>query len=427
MITATALLLLFVLLAIGVPIAFCMLITGAFGLYLIGGTTAVFAIVAGMPHEKAASYEFLAIPMFLLMAQMVLKSGIADDLFAAASAWMGRMPGGLGVATAFAGAGFGAICGSSTAAAATLSSTSLPAMLRYGYDQRMASGVVAISGTLSMLIPPSIAMVVYAMLTDVSVAKMLIAGVIPGLIVTLTIAATVIALALHDPSSAPLSEKVPLREKVLLLRRVGPMLVLLSLVTGSIYLGVATPTEASGLGALCATVMYLVRVRPGLVEFGTVFAHATRGACMIGMIVLGAHVFSTFMALTQSTQMLTAWIGGLAVEPWMIIVCLVVIYLLLGCVMDQLAILVLTVPIVAQLVSSLGYDLIWFGVIFIVTAELGMVTPPMGLNCFVVSKYSETPLREVFMGIVPHFVAHLGAIAILLAFPALTLWLPSQM
>lgn len=427
MISLIAVALLFALLAVGAPISFAMMISGAIGLFMMGGMTPMVAILSSFPRETATVFEFVTVPMFLLMAELVLRSGVADDLFRAAAAWFGRVRGGLGIATALAGAGFGAICGSSTAAAATLSSTSLPAMLKYNYHRPVAAGVVAISGTLSMLIPPSVAMIVYGILADVSVARMLIAGVIPGIIVTLTIAGTVYLLALRDPDCAPLSEPVSMRERFKLLRLIGPMLILMLAVTGAIYGGVATPTEASALGAFFAAVLYFTRARRTPREVFEVLSKAARTSCMIAIIIVGAHVFSTFFALTQTTQTIVAWVGELPLPGWAIIIFLVFIYILLGTFLDQMAILVLTVPIVVPTIISLGYDPIWWGVILIVTAELGMVTPPLGLNAFVVARYSGTPVGEVFRGIVPHFFAHLVAIAILLIFPGLSLWLPYQM
>lgn len=427
MIAATVSLFMFVLLAVGVPVGFAMLMAGAAGLYWIGGMTPVLAILSSTPREVAASFEFVTIPMFLLMAEFVLRSGVADDLFKATAAWFGHLRGGLGISTALSGAGFGAICGSSTAAAATLSSTSLPAMLKYGYERPMAAGVVAISGTLSMLIPPSVAMVVYGLLADVSIAKMLVAGVIPGVLVTLTIALTVYFLVWQDSKRAPVLPKTPWIEKFRALKGVGPMLILLMSVTGVIYTGIATPTEASALGAFCAAVLYFWRGNRTWQEVATVLTRAARTSCMLGTIILGAHVFSTFFALTQTTQGLVSWVGGLPLNPWMIVLILVGIYIVLGCFLDQMAILVLTVPVVAPLLHSMGFDLVWFGVIVIVTAELGMVTPPFGLNAFVVSKYSQTPLKEVFIGVWPHIIAHIIAIGILLLFPALSLWLPNNM
>lgn len=426
--TATAIVIfLFLLLAAGAPIGFSLIMAGSLGIYWIGGSNALIGILSSMPRDSAATYEFLTIPMFLLMAEFVLRSGIADDLFRAAAAWFGRVRGGLGIATSLAGAGFGAICGSSTAAAATLSATSLPAMLRYGYEKRMASGVVAISGTLSMLIPPSIAMVIYAMLADVSIARMLIAGVIPGIIVTFTIALTVYLLAVWRPEDAPLTEKVTLREKITSLRLVGPMLLLMMAVTGVIYTGVATPTEASAVGALVAGGLYFWRGKRSTAEVIDIVSRSTKTSCMLGLIILGAHIFTTFFALTQTTQNIVAWVGSLDVAPWVVVAIIVTIILIMGFFMDQMAILVLTVPIVAPLLSSLGFDLIWFGVIKIVTAEIGLVTPPLGLNCFVVAKYSKIKVGDVFWGVLPHVISHMIAILILLLFPQISLWLPNQM
>ena len=426
--TATlVVLLMLAMLALGAPIGFTLLTCGTIGVFTVGGANAMLGVLASMPHDLAGKYEFLTIPMFLLMAEFVLRSGIADDLFRAAAAWCGRVPGGLGMATALAGAGFGAICGSSTASAATLSATSLPAMLKQGYEPRMAAGVVAISGTLAMLIPPSIAMVVYGLLADVNIAKLLVAGIVPALFVTAAIMLTTYYLAVKDPSRAPKSPQFTWVEKLKLLRFVGPMLVLMAAVTGIIYTGVATPTEASALGALIAGILYFTRARRSQAEVIDLFGRAARTSCMIAIILLGAHVFSTFFVLTQTTQSIIAWVGQLPVPAWVIIGILILGYLGLGCFLDQMAILVLTVPIVAPLVASLGFDLIWFGVIKIVTAELGMVTPPLGLNCFVVSRYSKTRVEDVFRGTMPHVFAHLVALAILVLFPALTLWLPSQM
>jgi tripartite ATP-independent transporter DctM subunit len=300
-------------------------------------------------------------------------------------------------------------------------------MLKHGYEPRMAAGVVAISGTLAMLIPPSIAMVIYGLLAGVNIAKLLVAGIMPGIVVTLTIMLTTYFLAKQDPKRAPLSQSVPMREKFRLLSRVGPMIVLIMAVCVSIYTGIVTPTEASALGAFVAAILYFLRGRRTAREVFEIIARSTRTSCMLAIILFGAHIFSTFFALTQTTQGIIGWVGGLHVEPWMIILCLTLFYLILGCFMDQTAILVLTTPIVAPLVASLGFSLIWWGVIKIVTAELGLVTPPLGLNAFVVAKYSKTPVQDVFMGVLPHVITHLIAIAVMLLFPALSLWLPDRM
>lgn len=421
------LVLLFGLLAIGTPVAFAMAFSGSVGLYLVGGAPALLGILQTTPLSTVSSYELIAIPMFLLMAEFVLVSGVADDLFRCAAAWVGRVPGGLGMATAIAGAGFGAICGTSTASAATLSSTSLPAMLKQGYEPKLAAGVVAISGTLAMLIPPSVALVVFGLLAEVNIGKLLIGGVIPGIIVTFAIMATVYFLVWQDPSRAPVPRSVPFAEKVRLLKIVGPMVLLFGAVTGVIYTGVATPTEASAIGSFGA---FLLAVAKGALRRGTLvkaLIRAAHGTCMIAAILLGASIFGYFFTLTQVTQDLVAWVGSLPTSRWVIISIILLGYIVLGSFMDQIAILVLTVPIVVPLIKSLGFDPLWFGVIKIVTAEVGMITPPIGLNCFVVARYSGRPVGEVFHGTVPHFFAHILVIGLFLAFPELILWLPGKM
>ncbi len=427
MISALVLGLLFLLLAIGTPVAFAMAFSGSVGLYLTGGMPVLLGVLQTTPLSAVTSYELITIPMFLLMADLVLLSGVADDLFIAASAWVGRIPGGLGMATALAGAGFGSICGTSTASAATLSSTSLPAMIRQGYEPKMAAGVVAISGTLAMLLPTSVALVIFGLLAEVNIGRLLVSGIIPAILVTLTIMATIYLLVWMDPSRAPMVESVPWRERFRLLYQVSPMVVLFSIVTGTIYLGVATPTEASAFGAFGAFCLAVWKRKITPYTLRKTLVHAAQGTCMIVLIIMCAHIFGYFFTLTQVTQNLVGWVGGLDVSRWVIITLILAGYIVLGSFMDQIAILVLTVPIVLPLIKSLGFDPIWFGVIKIVTAEVGMITPPIGLNCFIVARYAERPVAEVFHGTFPHFIAHLLAIAVLVAFPEIVLWLPNHM
>jgi C4-dicarboxylate transporter DctM subunit len=419
--------LLFVLLALGMPVAFSLIVSGSLGLYLIGGLDVLSGVITTAPLSTAGSYELISVPMFILMAEFVILSGVADNLFKAAATWVGRVPGGLGMATAIAGAGFGAISGSSTASAATLSSTTMPAMLKQGYDPKLAGGVVAISGTLAMLIPPSIALVLYGIIADVSISQLLIGGVIPGILVTLTIMATVWALVTLDPSSAPRGNAYTMGEKFRSLKVVFPMLLLFMSVTGVIYSGIATPTEASGLGAFGAFLLAVRERRVNRASLAKALTHAAQASCMIIMIIVCAKVFGYFLTLTQSTQAIVAWVGTLEVSRWWVLVFILFGYLVLGCLMDQIAILILTVPIVLPLIKSLGFDPVWFGVIVVVVAEVGLVTPPVGLNVFVVSRYAKRPLREIFAGVWPHVFSHLMLLAVLVAFPSIILWLPAQM
>jgi C4-dicarboxylate transporter, DctM subunit len=419
--------LLFVLLALGMPVAFALVATGSLGLYIVGGWDSVVGVLTTTPLSSVASYELISVPLFILMAEFVILSGVADDLFKCAATWVGRVPGGLGMATALAGAGFGAISGSSTAAAATLSSTTMPAMLKQGYEPKLAGGVVAISGTLAMLIPPSIALVLYGIIADVSISKLLIGGVIPGLLVTLVIMGTVFVLVTINPESAPRGRAYTMREKLASLKVVGPMVFLFLAVTGVIYAGVATPTEASGLGAFGAFLIALKERKVTLASLSKSLVHAAHASCMITMIVVCAKVFGYFFTLTQSTQLIVQWISGLHVHAMVVMAIILFGYLVMGCLMDQIAILILTVPIVLPVVKALGFDPVWFGVIVIVMAEVGLVTPPVGLNVFVVARYAKRPLAEIFGGVWPHVVSHLVLLAFMVAFPSIILWLPSKM
>ncbi len=331
------------------------------------------------------------------------------------------------MATAIAGAGFGAISGSSTAAAATLASTSLPSMMEQGYDPKLAGGAVAISGTLAMLIPPSIALILYGIIADLPIGEMWIGGVIPGIIVTLAIILTIAVLLHFNPAAAPIGRAYTMREKFASLKHVGPMLLLFLAVTGAIYTGLATPTEASGIGAFVAMLLAGYERKLNMETLLTALRNTAHTTAMILFIILGAHIFGYFLTLSRVTNDLASWVGGLGFAPMAIMALILIGYLILGFFMDQIAILILTVPVILPVVLQLGYDPIWFGIMVIVTAEVGMVTPPMGMNVFVVARYTKRPLGELFRGVMPHVWAHFIVIALLTLFPSLILWLPSTM
>ncbi|MDP0929642.1 TRAP transporter large permease subunit [Paracoccus onubensis] len=421
------LLLLFLFLLTGLPVALAMAISGAAGLYILGGWSFVQGILRTTPISTASSYEIITIPMFILMAEFVILSGVAKDLFRAAAIWVGRLRGGLAMATAIAGAGFGAISGSSTAAAATLASTSLPSMMEQGYDPKLAGGAVAISGALAMLIPPSIALILYGIIADLPIRELLIGGVIPGIIVTLAIILTIAVLLHFNPAAAPVGRAYTMREKFASLKHVGPMLLLFLAVTGAIYTGLATPTEASGIGAFVAMLLAGYERKLNMETLLTALRNTAHTTAMILFIILGAHIFGYFLTLSRVTNDLASWVGGLGFAPMAIMALILIGYLILGFFMDQIAILILTVPVILPVVLQLGYDPIWFGVMVIVTAEVGMVTPPMGMNVFVVARYTKRPLGELFRGVMPHVWAHLIVLLLLLLFPSLILWLPSTM
>jgi len=419
--------LLLVLIALGAPIALALLVAGAAGLGMVGGPNVAQGILSTAPLSAAKSYELITIPMFLLMAELIIVSGIAKQLFDSAVTWVGRTPAGLAVATSLAGAGFGAISGSSTASAATLASTTVPGMLERGYEPKIACGVVAISGTLAMLIPPSIALILYGIVADVSIGRLLIAGIIPGVLVAITVILTVLYLVWRDPARAPRGQAYGWREKVASLPGVLPMLGLFVVVTGLIYTGIATPTESSALGAIGSLVLALASGNATRANLVQAVLRAGRTTCMILFIILGAHIFGYFMALTRLPHNLAYWVGGLDMAPVVVMLIILAAIILLGTIMDQAAIIILTVPITLPLVLALGYDPVWFGVMMVVTAEIGLVTPPVGLNSFVVARYTGRPLEEVFSGIWPHVVAHILLVLLMLALPQIILWLPSTM
>jgi len=419
--------LLLVLIALGAPIALALLVAGAAGLGMVGGPNVAQGILSTAPLSAAKSYELITIPMFLLMAELIIVSGIAKQLFDSAVTWVGRTPAGLAVATSLAGAGFGAISGSSTASAATLAATTVPGMLERGYEPKIACGVVAISGTLAMLIPPSIALILYGIVADVSIGRLLIAGIIPGVLVAITVILTVLYLVWRDPARAPRGQAYGWREKVASLPGVLPMLGLFVVVTGLIYTGIATPTESSALGAIGSLVLALASGNATRANLVQAVLRAGRTTCMILFIILGAHIFGYFMALTRLSHNLADWVGGLDMAPVVVMLIILAAIILLGTIMDQAAIIILTVPITLPLVLALGYDPVWFGVMMVVTAEIGLVTPPVGLNSFVVARYTGRPLEEVFSGIWPHVVAHILLVLLMLALPQIILWLPSTM
>lgn len=426
--TVTIVLVLLVFLLItGLPVALAMGVSGAAGLYMFGGWPILQGILKTTPLSTANNYEIITIPMFILMAEFIIISGVANDLFRAATVWVGRLRGGVAMATALAGAGFGAISGSSTAAAATLASTSIPAMLKEGYDPKLAGGVVAISGTLAMLIPPSIALILYGIIADIPVSALLVGGVLPGIMVTATIMLTIAFLVWRDPSAAPKGHAYSFAQKVRSLKRIGPVLILFFAVTGTIYSGIATPTEAAGIGAFCALLIAGWERKLSVSNTWRALRSAAQTTCMILFIILGAHVFGYFFTLTRVTNDLASWVGALETSRWVILAVILMGYLVLGFFMDQIAILILTVPVVLPLIYQLGFDPVWFGVLIVVTAEVGMVTPPMGMNVFVVARYTRRPLSEIFQGVMPHVWAHLIVIALLAAFPGIVLWLPSTM
>ncbi len=421
--------LLCLLIAIGVPLAFALGATGCLGVWLISGFDPMISFLTTTPVSTAGTYELMTIPMFVLMAEFIIVGGVAEELFDTIDAWMRRLPGGLGISTVLTGAGFSSICGSSAAAAATLASTAIPQMRRHSYDMRLATGLTAIVGTLSSMIPPANGLIIYGVLSEADLGKLLIAGLLPGLIGVCVLTVTLQILIHRNPeligdrTDAP----VPFWQRVRMLGRVLPMMLLFLAVVGVMYFGLGTPTEASAMGAVGAALITIQRRRFTLASALQALRATVRISVMITLLITGALLFGYFLTMSQATQTLTVAIGGLPTSRWVIVALLILIKLALGCFMDQVALLVLTVPITLPIIVALGFDPIWYGIILALTSEVGLVTPPIGLNAYIVARYTGIPVEQVFRGVFPFMAAMLLYLIVLVAFPGLSLWLPSLM
>ncbi len=422
------LLLLVFLLATGMPVAFALGISGSVGLYMLGGLDLVLGILQNTPYDNVSVFLFTTIPMFILMAELMTASKITDDIFYASNKWLGHFPGGLAIATVFAGAGLGAVSGSSTASAATLASSAVPEMKKYGYKTHFSMGVASISGTLAIMIPPSITLILYGILTDTGVGELLIAGIIPGIITALGYVVTILFWVKMKPDVAPKSiKKAPIKERVSSLKPIWPMLILMTVVIGGIYSGFVTATEAGALGAFATFAVALLMKRLKVKSTQNAFTRALKSTAMIMMIIFMAMIFSYFLTMTQVTQHLIQFVEVSGVSRWVVLAIVVLLYLVLGIFMDQAAILILTLPFTFPLITSLGFDPIWFGIIVTKTAEIGLVTPPVGLNVFVASGAAGEDVSEGFRGVTRFVIIDLILLVILILLPVLSTWLPKLM
>jgi C4-dicarboxylate transporter, DctM subunit len=427
MLALSLVVLLLLLILIRVPVSFAILGAGLVGLFIIGGGNVVDGVMQTVPATSVMSYSLSAVPLFILMAHLIMLSGLLDSLFGAARAVVGRVRGGTAVASIGAGTAFASVSGSSTAAAATLAQTSTLKMIDEGYTPRTASGLVAVVGTLAAMVPPSIILVFYAITAEVSVGDQLIAGFLPGLIIAASLVVMLYVTMLRTPDSVPQGQAASWSEKGRALLTAAPLVVVFAAVVGSIYLGVATPTEAAALGCLAALILVIVRKRFSVAAVGHTLVETTKSTAMIFAMIIGAHVFGHFLTETRVTPTLVAWIGDLAVPTFVIMLVIAAIYVVLGFFMDQIAIIALTVPVVLPLVMELGYDPIWFGIFMVLLAEVGLVTPPMGLNVFVVARSAGRRVEEVFRGAFPYVIAMLLVALLFLIFPDIVLWVPNSM
>jgi C4-dicarboxylate transporter, DctM subunit len=419
---------LFVLMLLRVPVGMAMGLVGVTGFgYLTGGAPAL-KIIGHTTMRSVTDWNFAVVPLFLLMGSFATNSGMSRELFRAANAFMGHMRGGLGIATIAACGGFAAICGSSVATAATFSRVAYPEMRRYGYPQSFSTGVIAAGGTLGVMIPPSTVLAIYGIITEQDIGKLFMAGVVPGIIAILMYMATILLIVRARPGYLPAGKPASWGERWEATRGVWATIVLFLFVIGGIYGGLFTPTEAAGMGAAGAFILGVIRRRLTGSEILRSLLEATRTTAAVFTVLIGAILFGYFLTITQVPQKVTMFLTGLGIGSYGVLVLIMIMYLVLGTLMDALGMIILTVPIVFPVIKELGFDPIWFGVIIVMVAELGLIHPPVGMNIFVIkSVVEDVKISTIFYGVLPFIFTDILRLVILITFPILALWLPSHM
>jgi len=408
----------------GVRVFAAAAITGLFGVVAIIGWDAGAGIIGTVPHSKSVNYALSVLPMFILIGFIAYHAGLTHALFDAAKAWFGWVPGGLAVASVFATAGFAAVSGASTATAAVFSRVAIPHMLAHGYDRRLAAGVVAAGGTLASLIPPSAILVIYAIIVEESVGKLILAGFLPGMVSALIYAALIIGQCKLNPELGPPIKSPPRREQWATVPGTLPIVAVVAIIFSAMYTGWATPTEAGALGAFVVLVIAVYRgMRWGKLEAALV--ETAKLTVMIFALIWGILIFVRFLGFAGLPQAFAEWLTTLPFPPTVIMIMILLGYAVLGMFMDAIGMLLLTLPVVYPAVMALGYDPIWFGIIVVKMCEVCLITPPVGLNCYVVAAVRpDIPLSDVFRGIMPFFFADVATIGLFLAFPEIITWLP---
>lgn len=415
----------FALLLLGVPIGFAMGITGVVGFAAMTGWTPALSMLAQTAADTSLSYGFSVLPMFLLLGNVIARSTLAEELYAAAHAFVCHRRGGLAHATIVACAGFSAVCGSTVATAATMARIAIPPMRRRGYADSLSAATVASGGTLGSLIPPSVAMVIYCLLTENDIGMMFAAGVLPGLLGALGYLAAVAWAARREGVVGAAEPPLPWRARLRALRGVWAILLLFATIMGGIYAGLFTATEAAGTGAMVAIAIVVARRSMDWKTFARVIVDTGRTTAMLFFVLIGAVVLTHFFNIAGLPALLGRFVDGLALPPVVVLVCILLLYLALGCVLDSMAMLMLTVPIFYPLLMRLGIDPIWFGILMIVALEVGLISPPFGMNVFVVrATFPDIAVTTIFRGIGPFVVCDLLRLAVLVAVPAITLALP---
>ena len=418
---------LFVLIFLRMPIGFLMAIIGAVGFAAIVTGNAALNLLAKDFFSVFSSHELTVIPLFVLMGQVSFHSGISSRLFDTAYKFIGHLPGGLAIAAVGACAAFSAVCGSTNATAATMAAATLPEMKRYNYKPNLATGVVAAGGSLGILIPPSVIFIVYGILTEQSIGKLFLAGVIPGTLLVILFVATILIWARINPSLGPAGPKATWKERFKSIQGVIETLLIFILVLGGLFSGFFTPTEAGAIGAFVTIIIAIARKMLTWEKFVTSLFETTRTTCMIMVIVAGATIFGHFLAVSRIPYNIASWVSAMNMSPILIMFMIVLIYIIGGCFIDSLALIMLTVPIFYPLVSQLGFDPIWFGVIIVMVTQIGVLTPPVGVSVYVVSGIARNvPLEVIFKGVIPFIIALLIGVLLIMIFPKIALFLPQM-
>jgi C4-dicarboxylate transporter, DctM subunit len=416
-----------VLMFLGMPIGFAMGLVGFAGFAYLNGFGAALSLVGMVPYRTFADYGFSVIPLFMLMGTFAFVAGISSDLYNAAQKLMGRVPGGLAMASIAACAAFGAICGSSTATGATMAVVALPEMKKHKYHTGFATATIAVGGTLGIMIPPSLTFIIYGIIAQQSIGKLFISGIFPGIVAALLLIGTISILCHANPLLGPPGRRTTFREKLVSLKNVWIMLLIFIVVIGGLYVGFFSPTEAAGVGCFCTLVFAVARRRLSWKGFLESLYETVKISSMCFIIVVGAMIFSYFLTVSRLPAELSAAIGG-GWNRYVALAAILVIYLFLGCLMDTIAMILLTVPIFLPLMSTYGFDPIWFGVIVTLVAEIGLVTPPVGMNVFVISGIAkDVPMYSTFRAMGYYLIPMLILVVLLTAFPQIALFLPTTM
>ena len=405
-----------------VPLVFAMSLVGFTGIAIELGTTPALAAIANTIIEAGLSYSLSVLPLFVLMGNFATRAGLSGELYTASYAFLGHRRGGLASATVVACAGFGAICGSSIATAATMAKVAMPSMRKFGYSDALATGSIAAGGTLGILIPPSVIMIIYGILTETNIGALFAAGILPGILAVLCYLGAVQASTLIDPKAGPPGERFTWAERLRTLRAIWGVVLLFAIVMGGMYGGIFTPTEAAGVGAGGAFLFALARRALTLRGTIDVLVESARTTSTMFSILIGALMFATYINYTGMPEKLRDFVKGIGPHPLMVILVMTGIYLVLGCVLESISMILLTVPVFFPLVGYLGYDPVWFGIYIVCVVEISLITPPVGMNVFVLGNVlRDVPLQTIFRGVTPFIVADIVRLAVLIAFPSIVL------